>query len=216
MAIPAHAPGGPLIPAPPPPLSRQSIARTSGIPIVLRGNLLSALSNSLTETGSFTLSSANGTRVAVNGSDAIVFHIDGSNARGLTIPVAPGTTYGITIARTFDVVIDRLGAVRVVNVPQGIINPVFHLSISGDWIAVQDGRYNLFSGEWIDMPQTWFVYKVAATPRRIGACLADFDVRTVDKAGIPLGRATRLRSFDQSPMRSNSRCHPQIVRQGPN
>ena len=117
---------------------------------------------------------------------------NGTLIRSVAIPVAPGTPPATTTGRTFDVVIDRLGVVHVVNVPQGVSNPVFHLSsydpilntwkhtpipgmqpynfsdanlsITGDWIAVQDGRYNLFSGEWIDMPQTWFPDKVAAAP----------------------------------------------------
>ena len=61
----------------------------SNIPIVLRGNRLSALTNTFTETGSFTLSSSNGTRVALSGSDALVFSTDNTTTHGISVQSVP-------------------------------------------------------------------------------------------------------------------------------
>jgi hypothetical protein len=132
-----------------------------------------------------------GSLLVSNGNAIREYRPNGSLIRSVTVPITPGTppTNG---ARTFDLVIDRLGVVHVLNLSQGVSNPVFHLSsydpilntwkhtplpgiqpdnfrdtnlsITGDWIAVQNGRYNILSGEWIDMPKTWFPDKVAAAP----------------------------------------------------
>lgn len=58
------------------------------IPIVLRADKLVAYSNQLLEAGSATLPAA-GLRVAVDGSDAVVFSIDGRDPRGLGVAVVP-------------------------------------------------------------------------------------------------------------------------------
>jgi uncharacterized ParB-like nuclease family protein len=58
------------------------------VPIVLRDNKLVAYTNNLLETGSFTLPAA-GLRVAVDGSDALVFALDGASQRGLSVQVVP-------------------------------------------------------------------------------------------------------------------------------
>ncbi len=63
--------------------------RGSDVPIVLRGNKLLSYANTLLEAGSFTLGSANGLRVAVNGSDAIVFISDAANPHGLSLEIVP-------------------------------------------------------------------------------------------------------------------------------
>lgn len=64
--------------------------RGRDIPIVLRSNKLHSYSNTLLEAGSYTLPAA-GLRVAVAGSDALVFTADGTNDRGLSITVVPLT-----------------------------------------------------------------------------------------------------------------------------
>ncbi len=58
------------------------------IPIVLRSDKLYAYSNTLQETGFFTMSRA-GIRVAINGSDALVFGLDAASTRGLTVSTVP-------------------------------------------------------------------------------------------------------------------------------
>ncbi len=58
------------------------------IPIVLRTNKLVSYTNTLLEQGSFTLS-ADGLRVAVAGSDAVVFIADGTDSHGLRLQVVP-------------------------------------------------------------------------------------------------------------------------------
>ncbi len=58
------------------------------IPIILRGNKLQAYTNTLLEEGSFTLDAA-GLRIAVAGSDALVFTAAGTNPRGLTVRAVP-------------------------------------------------------------------------------------------------------------------------------
>jgi fibronectin type 3 domain-containing protein/uncharacterized ParB-like nuclease family protein len=64
--------------------------RGRDVPIVLRGNKLHSYSNTLLEAGSYTLPAA-GLRVAVAGSDALVFTADGTNDRGLAVTVVPLT-----------------------------------------------------------------------------------------------------------------------------
>lgn len=64
--------------------------RGRDVPIVLRGNKLHSYSNTLLEAGSYTLPTA-GLRVAVAGSDALVFTADGTNDRGLTVTAVPLT-----------------------------------------------------------------------------------------------------------------------------
>ncbi|MES2924602.1 MAG: fibronectin type III domain-containing protein [Verrucomicrobiota bacterium] len=58
------------------------------IPIVLRSNVLHSYNNALLPTGSVTLS-ATGLRVAVSGSDALVFVADGKDSHGLRLQVVP-------------------------------------------------------------------------------------------------------------------------------
>jgi hypothetical protein len=58
------------------------------IPVVLRGNKLQAYTNVLLEAGSFTLETA-GLRVAVAGSDALVFTADATSLHGLKIRAVP-------------------------------------------------------------------------------------------------------------------------------
>jgi hypothetical protein len=198
-----------------PPLSYQWFRNNTSIPGATDATYEIPIAGSL-DAGTYRVTISNGT-VNVGSTNAIVavgpatpqlfspgsllvstggaireYRPNGTLIRSVTVPVAPGTPPATTTARTFDVVIDRLGVVHVVNLPQGVSNPVLHLSsydpvlnswkhtpipgmqpynfrdanlsITGDWIAVQDGRYNLFSGEWIDMPQTWFPDKVAAAP----------------------------------------------------
>jgi uncharacterized ParB-like nuclease family protein len=58
------------------------------VPIVLRNNKLVSYSNNLLEAGSFTLPAA-GLRVAVEGTDAIVFTPDGASLRGLSVQMVP-------------------------------------------------------------------------------------------------------------------------------
>ena len=198
-----------------PPLSYQWFRNNTSIPGATDATYEIPIAGSL-DAGTYRVTISNGT-VNVGSANAIVavgpatpqlfspgsllvstggaireYRPNGTLIRSVTIPVAPGTTPGTTTARTFDVVIDRLGVVHVVNLPQGVSNPVLHLSsydpilnswkhtplpgmqpynfrdanlsLTGDWIAVQDGRYNLFSDEWIDMPRTWFPDKVAAAP----------------------------------------------------
>lgn len=58
------------------------------IPIVLRGDKLVSYTNTLLESGSFTLTAA-GLRVAVDAEDAVVFFADGTNPRGLRVQTVP-------------------------------------------------------------------------------------------------------------------------------
>jgi fibronectin type 3 domain-containing protein len=58
------------------------------VPIVLRGDKLFSYSNTLLEAGSFTLGSA-GLRLAVSGTDALVFFADGGNPHGLRVQSVP-------------------------------------------------------------------------------------------------------------------------------
>ena len=58
------------------------------VPIVLRDKKLVSYSNNLLEAGTFPLSTA-GLRVAVEGTDALVFSADGMSPRGLSVQVVP-------------------------------------------------------------------------------------------------------------------------------
>ncbi len=58
------------------------------LPIILRDNKLLSYGNTLVETGSFSLN-ANGLRVAVAGTDAVVFSVDGASINGLQIQAVP-------------------------------------------------------------------------------------------------------------------------------
>ena len=58
------------------------------VPILLRGEKLLSFSNALLEAGSVSLGSA-GLRVAVSGTDALVFFADGANDRGLRVQAVP-------------------------------------------------------------------------------------------------------------------------------
>ncbi len=58
------------------------------VPIILRDNNLLSYGNTLLETGSFSLD-ANGLRVAVAGTDAVVFSVDGAAVNGLRVQAVP-------------------------------------------------------------------------------------------------------------------------------
>lgn len=60
----------------------------ANVPIILRDNKLLSYGNNLLETGSFPLDS-NGLRVAVAGTDAVVFSVDGAAANGLRVQSVP-------------------------------------------------------------------------------------------------------------------------------
>lgn len=60
----------------------------ANVPIVLRDNKLLSYGNTLLETGSFSLD-AIGLRVAVDGTDAVVFSVDGAAVNGLRVQAVP-------------------------------------------------------------------------------------------------------------------------------
>jgi hypothetical protein len=96
------------------------------VPIVLRGNRLTAYTNSFRETGSFTLNSAEGKRVAVHGTDALVFVSDASSANGFRVQ-----TVALTSMQT--------------PVPGQPVNPVGLSYSVDDAFLDRDGVLNIYS-----------------------------------------------------------------------
>ncbi len=65
------------------------------VPIVIRGNKVTAYSNTFVETGTWTLDTTDGKRLAVAGADLIVFVADGANEHGMNLRIIPLRELGV-------------------------------------------------------------------------------------------------------------------------
>ncbi len=65
------------------------------VPIVIRGNKVTAYSNTFVETGTWTLDTTVGKRLAVAGGDLIVFVADGANEHGMNLRIIPLGELGV-------------------------------------------------------------------------------------------------------------------------